>query len=426
VLDGRNRQRACDEAEVDCIYQPFPADQDPLAFVIDKNLRRRHLDESQRAYVAAKLANLGEGRPPEKTAQICAVSQDRAAKMLNVSRRSVQHAAAVRSGAAPELQHAVETGKISVSAAAQALRLAPEKQREVAERAEAGEERAARNVIKREGRAVRERDLGEKQRALPDKKYGVIVWDPQWGRTVYSQETGMDRHAANHYPVAQGDEATQDDEIKALDVASIAAPDSVLGLWCTEPWRGEAVARSQGFEPVAYFVWVKDIVVEEPAANGMLRSGQKLKVVGAAGMGFWNRDRCEIMLICTRGKPICPAQGTQGERVWFARRGEHATKRDESHSDKPECSLEWFERHWPNTPKIELNRRGPPRPGWDCWGNEAEPAHAGDELRESAAQMIAPTVPHEISLLNQTENQHPPISAESADLAAAQNDFEIP
>jgi N6-adenosine-specific RNA methylase IME4 len=172
--------------------------------------------------------------------------------------------------------------------------------------------------------------------ALPQQKFGVIVADPAWGRTVYSTATGMDRHAANHYATATGDELTQDDGIKAWPIASIAADDCVLGLWCTEPWRGEAVMRAWGFKPVAYFVWVKDIVVLDPADNGMLRSGQKLDVVGPAGLGFWNRDRCEIMLIGEWGNPVCPAPGKQGERVWFARRGEHATNRDEVHSDKPD------------------------------------------------------------------------------------------
>jgi hypothetical protein len=31
-----------------------------------------------------------------------------------------------------------------------------------------------------------------------------------------------------------------------------------------------------------------------------------------------------------------------------------------------------IEQYYPTVPKIELNRRGPPRPGWSAWGNEAE------------------------------------------------------
>jgi N6-adenosine-specific RNA methylase IME4 len=262
--------------------------------------------------------------------------------------------------------------------------------------AERGAERVTVDLMrdgdKKERRAAREAELGEKiaagNLAFPTELFGVIVADPQWGRTVYSEETGVDRHAGNHYPVASGDEATQDDAIKAQPVASIAAKDCVLGLWCTEPWRGEAVMRAWGFEPVAYFVWAKDIIVIDPADNGMLRSGQRLEVTGAAGLGFWNRDRCEIMLIGTQGKPVCPAPGTQGERVWFARRGEHATTRDEIHSDKPDCSLEWFERHWPNTPKIELNARRA-RPGWKTWGLDAPDASAHDpDIEKSPAHCL--------------------------------------
>ena len=76
------------------------------AFVVSLNLKRRHLSEEQRAMVAGRLANLEEGRP-EKTAQICAVSQSDAAELLNVSRRSVQHAVAVQRDGAPELIAAV-------------------------------------------------------------------------------------------------------------------------------------------------------------------------------------------------------------------------------------------------------------------------------------------------------------------------------
>ena len=51
---------------------------------VARELHRRH--ESQRAMVAAKIANLGEGRP-DKTAPIGAVSQDDTGELLHRSKR---------------------------------------------------------------------------------------------------------------------------------------------------------------------------------------------------------------------------------------------------------------------------------------------------------------------------------------------------
>ncbi len=61
--------------------------------VADWPLQEGHLSESQRAMVAAKLANLPAHRPPDKSANL-QTSQARAAEMLNVSERTV--ASAVR------------------------------------------------------------------------------------------------------------------------------------------------------------------------------------------------------------------------------------------------------------------------------------------------------------------------------------------
>ena len=61
--------------------------------VVSLNLTRRHLDTSQRAMVAAKLANMQKGRPSKTTENsVVSISQPEAANLLNVSRESVIYA----------------------------------------------------------------------------------------------------------------------------------------------------------------------------------------------------------------------------------------------------------------------------------------------------------------------------------------------
>ena len=66
ILDGRNRALACERAGVPVPWETLPAvgARDASLAVSSLNLQRRHMDESQRALAAAKLANLGAGRPP--------------------------------------------------------------------------------------------------------------------------------------------------------------------------------------------------------------------------------------------------------------------------------------------------------------------------------------------------------------------------
>src|SRR5216684_2335883 len=64
ILDGRNRYRACRAAGVEPRFKEWTPRHEgdrPLAFVLSRNLIRRHLDESQRSMVAARAANLGAG-----------------------------------------------------------------------------------------------------------------------------------------------------------------------------------------------------------------------------------------------------------------------------------------------------------------------------------------------------------------------------
>jgi hypothetical protein len=60
-LDSRNRYRAYEATGTEPVFTVYAGD-DPAAYVVSLNIKRRHLDESQRAMVAAKLANLKAGQ----------------------------------------------------------------------------------------------------------------------------------------------------------------------------------------------------------------------------------------------------------------------------------------------------------------------------------------------------------------------------
>lgn len=388
ILDGRNRYRAGLMAEVVDVRGvglhfrdfSFVNDGDPLKFVLSKNLARRHLNESQRAMVAARIANLGHGGARgEQAANLPLetmappITQSQAASSLNVSPRLVRDAKAVQDKGTPALQHAVDSGKLAASQAAKAATLPEPQQDAIAKKAEAGEANVVRTVLKQNLRDQREQALGQKQLALPDKKYGVILADPEWEFTVFSKVTGMDRAPDNHY------QTSSEKEISARDVQKLAAQDCMLALWVTDLARGIRVMESWGFAYKSYFVWVKDIV-EGP----FLLNGQRYFVeVGPPGLGYWNRDRDELCLIGTRGNFVAPAMGTQGESAWFAARPKLDTAERGKHSAKPENAHLWIEKHWPTLPRIELNARKA-RAGWDVWGFEAPEQPQNDSSRSDA------------------------------------------
>lgn len=196
--------------------------------------------------------------------------------------------------------------------------------------------RQEQQAEKRARRDKRERDLATKVTALPDQRFVVILADPEWEDEVWSEQTGMDRHASNHYTTSAAE------VIAARDVASISAKDCVLFLWTTNQHLRIALAvmEAWGFAYKSNYCWGKDYI----------------------STGRWNRSKHELLLIGTRGSPPCPSPGTQWESLIMAPKGRH--------SAKPECFLEMIEQYYPTVPKIELNRRGRARPGWSAWGNE--------------------------------------------------------
>ena len=331
ILDGRHRYLAClrlGRQPVSVIYDG----EDPLGFVISHNLNRRHLDESQRAMIAARLANMmGVGRPSKDIAPIGAISGSEAADRMSVGRRNVVRAKKVLKEGTAELADAVDTGKIAVSVAAKIAELEPEQQQRVI--ADPRPDQAIKKVM----RAEREQELADRtiqqSLAVAGKLYGVIYADPPWRYETYG-ENGMDRSADNHYPTMSMF------DMLSLDVP--AADDCVMFMWATVPMLPEALdlLDTWGFQYKSQIVWVKDRM----------------------GTGYWTRNMHEILLIGTKGNVPAPAMGMQPPSVLNLPLGKH--------SEKPTFFADMIASLYPTTPKLEMFARVG-RVGWDVVGNEA-------------------------------------------------------
>jgi ParB-like chromosome segregation protein Spo0J len=164
LIDGRHRIQACDELGINWenFAEETGADKDPVTEALSLNLHRRHLSSSQLAMVADKVRGIydeegkaaksqggkaaGNGRkkdvanlPQAKNEHVerpveNKKSRDKAAEAVGVSGKLADAAKKVRSKGTAELQQAVESGDVSVTAAALVADLPAEKQTEIVSR----------------------------------------------------------------------------------------------------------------------------------------------------------------------------------------------------------------------------------------------------------------------------------------------------
>lgn len=192
--------------------------------------------------------------------------------------------------------------------------------------------------------AVSGTEPGLPQLPFPNQRYSVIYADPPWH---YYGDPNKDGAAGKHYALL----STQD--ICALPVASITAPNAALFLWATGPRLPEAIAvmAAWGFfyRGVAY-AWVKT------AKDGHIISGQGVRPT-------FTKPTSEFLLVGSttrRGRPLKLLTEAQGQVV-LAPRGRH--------SEKPEVFRQRIIELLGDVPRIELFARQRV-PGWDAWGNE--------------------------------------------------------
>jgi N6-adenosine-specific RNA methylase IME4 len=171
------------------------------------------------------------------------------------------------------------------------------------------------------------------------KRYRTIVADPPW---AYRVNSGVQGAVGSQYGTMSNA------DIAALPVGAIAASDSHLLMWVTNPRLfaepHDAVGpidilRRWGFEYKTMLTWVK-----KPGL----------------GIGFYFRGDTEHVLFGTRGHAPIPAELRESNVFTAPRRG---------HSTKPDCFYDLVERVSPK-PRVELFARRA-RFEWDYWGDES-------------------------------------------------------
>lgn len=142
IIDGRHRYRVCLELDIEPKFREWDGQGSLLSFLLSMNLHRRHLTTSQRALLAAEIKSLleQEARARQGTrtdlgatlrASERGKTSNHAARMVNVSARSVESANRVQQRGIKELTEAVKRGDVSISLASMIADLPPEDQEKI-------------------------------------------------------------------------------------------------------------------------------------------------------------------------------------------------------------------------------------------------------------------------------------------------------
>ena len=117
ILDGRTRWRACERLGIKASTIEWDRLGSPEAFVVSKNIMRRHLTASQRAWLISEFTTLriGQTKATSTTAkakdQAVVLTTREAASIAGVGAAVVQAAKSVREHGTPEQKETIASGK---------------------------------------------------------------------------------------------------------------------------------------------------------------------------------------------------------------------------------------------------------------------------------------------------------------------------
>lgn len=117
IVDGKNREAACEQVGVEPRYQQTTIVGDPVAFVFSLN-RHRLRKAGQLALAGARLATAGDGNPKLTSPNgEVGMTRDEVSAALGISARAIDRAKFVLAHGVPELLAYLESGEITLGCA---------------------------------------------------------------------------------------------------------------------------------------------------------------------------------------------------------------------------------------------------------------------------------------------------------------------
>jgi len=183
---------------------------------------------------------------------------------------------------------------------------------------------------------------------VPWFRYGLVMADPAWDHEMRS-EKGKKRSPSAHY------DTMPLEDIKALPVGLLCAPDAYIWLWIPGCMInvGEAVLNAWGAEFVTMGFWGK----EQKHGPGKLKMGT----------GYVLRECGEPFLIGRVGRP---ETRTAPPSAFLEPRREHSRKPEKGYIHAEQMVPEHYH-------KLDLFSRQE-RKGWDCMGDEYDKFEEGN------------------------------------------------
>lgn len=320
ILDGHHRYRACQEVEksIKYVVREFENELLEKKFVIECNLKRRHLNDYQKGILAKELLKIEEGEAKLRQKEAGSEYGENHSKSLPTDMGNVD-----RHDKTSMVITAKKVGLKSGEQLRRILKIDEEASEELKQKVSNGE-----TSINYAYKTVNRQEKKANAEPIPEGEFDVILADPPWKYDINTRGSPDD-----HYDVME------DQDISKLKIPS--SDNCVLFMWGTAPKLPEALAviEAWGFTYKTNMVWVKDKI----------------------GTGYYFRGKHELLFVAVKGTPLIPEEVDRPESVLIAPRT--------THSKKPEEVYGIIERMYPNAKYLELFARNT-RNNWQSWGNE--------------------------------------------------------